>query len=55
MKGFVIEGIEIELTSFADDSLFFLKNTSSLERVIAVFKYFNAFSSLKANIEKCNA
>ena len=31
VKDFLIEGIEIKLTAFADDSSFFLKDVSSLE------------------------
>ena len=31
MKGFVIGGVEIKLTAFADDSSFFLKDIGSLE------------------------
>ena len=53
MCGFTIGKICIKLTAYADDTSFLLKDKHSLNRAINIVKKFETFSSLKANIDKC--
>ena len=53
-----IEGIKIldflyTLTSYADDTTFFLKNEKSAQQVFATFSEFSNYSGLKINRSKC--
>ena len=55
VKGFKIGDIEIKLSAFADDTTFFVKNKESLSRLLNIMRKFGEFSSLHANVEKCEA
>ena len=55
MKGFKFNNIEIKLTAFADDTTFLVKDVQSLRRILKLSKNFKIFSSLKSNVEKCEA
>ena len=55
MKGFKFNNIEITLTAFADDTTFLVKDVQSLRRILKLSKTFEIFSSLKFNVEKCEA
>ena len=53
VKGFKIGDIEIKLSAFADDTTFFVRNKKSLNRLLNIMRKFGEFSSLHANVEKC--
>ena len=55
IKGFKFNNIEITLTAFADDTTFLVKDVQSLRRILKLSKTFEIFSSLKFNVEKCEA
>ena len=55
IRGFKYNGIEIKLTAFADDTTFLVRDTQSLRRMLNLAKYFQEYSSLKFNAEKCEA
>ena len=45
----------MKLTAFADDTTFLVRDTQSLRRMLNLAKYFQQYSSLKFNVEKCEA
>ena len=55
IRGFKFDNIVIKLTSFADDITFLVKDVQSLKRIVKLTKGFELFSSLKMNVEKCEA
>ena len=55
VKGFRIGDIEIRLFAFADDTTIFVRNKESLTRLLNIVRKFGEFSSLHANVEKCEA
>ena len=55
VKGFKIGDIEIKLSAFADDTTFFVRSKESLNRLLNIMRKFGEFSSLHANVEKCEA
>ena len=55
IRGFKYNGVEIKLTAFADDTTFLVRDTQSLRRMLNLAKYFQEYSSLKFNVEKCEA
>ena len=55
IKAFKFEKLEVELTSFADDVTFFIKDPCSLKKILKIIKEFGIFSSLKINVDKCEA
>ena len=55
IKGFRFNNIEIKLTAFADDATFLVKDVQSPRRILKLSKTFEIFSSLKFNVEKCDA
>ena len=55
VKGFWIKQIEIELSAYADDTTFLVKDAQSLWRILNLMKKFREFSSLTINDEKCEA
>ena len=55
IKGFKFNNIEIKPTAFADDTTFLVKDVQSLRRILKLSKTFEIFSSLKFNVEKCEA
>ena len=55
IRGFKYNGVEIKLTAFADDTMFLVRDTQSLRRMLNLAKYFQEYSSLKFNVEKCEA
>ena len=54
IKGFKFNSIEIQLTAFADDTTFLVEDVQCLRNSKFV-KVFRSFSSLKFNVEKCEA
>ena len=54
IRGFKYNGIEIKLTPFADDTTFLVRDTQSLRRMLNLAKYFQDYSSLMVNVEKCD-
>ena len=55
IEGFKFNNIEIKLTAFADDTTLLVKDVQSLRRILKLSKSFKIFSSLKSNVEKCEA
>ena len=55
IRGFKYNGVEIKLTAFADDTTFLVRDTQSLRRMLNLAKFFQEYSSLKFNVEKCEA
>ena len=55
IKGFWIKQIEIKLSAYADDTTFFVKDAQCLRRILKLMKKFREFSSLRINVEKCEA
>ena len=55
IRGFNYDGVEIKLTAFVDDTTFLVRDIQSLRRMRNLAKYFQEYSSLKFNVEKCKA
>ena len=55
VQGFKIGNIEIKLSAFADDTTFFVRNKESINRLLNIMRKLGEFSSLHANVEKCEA
>ena len=55
IKGFRFKTLEVKLTAYADDTTFLIRDLASLKRVLKIMKEFEKFSSLRANVEKCEA
>ena len=55
IRGFKYNEVEIKLTAFADDTTFLVTGIQSLRRMLNSAKYFQQYSSLKFNVEKCEA
>ena len=55
IKGFRIKQFEIKLTAYADDTTFLVKDAQSLRKILKLLKKFEEFSSLRINVEKCEA
>ena len=55
IKGFRVRNIKIKLTAYADDTTFFVRDARSRRRILKIMKKFEVFSSLKINVEKCEA
>ena len=53
--GFTIEDISLTLSAYADDAYYFLKDIASLQVLFQLFSNFEEFSSLKVNLDKCEA
>ena len=55
VTGFTVDGSDVKLTCFADDGYFFVKNVTSVEAILRNFNTMFQFSSLKINLNKCEA
>ena len=55
IEGIKINDSEVELSAYADDTYFFTLDILSLLAVLDTCKTFQEFSSLKFNLEKCQA
>ena len=53
--GFTIEDIPLKLSTYADDVYYFLRDITSLQVIFQLFSNFQEFSSLKVNLDKCEA
>jgi hypothetical protein len=53
IEGLNIINFEYKLTSYADDSTFFLKKLSSVDKLIDTFNIFSRYSGLELNTNKC--
>ena len=53
IKGINIEGIEIKVTQYADDTTLTLCNSTSIDESFVVIKEFEKASGAKINIDKC--
>ena len=55
IEGIKINDFEVKLSAYADDTYFFALDIRSLLAVLNTCKTFREFSSLKLNLEKCQA
>ena len=55
IKGFRFKTVEVKLTAYTDDTTFLVRDLASLERLLKIMKEFEKFSTLSANVEKCEA
>ena len=55
IRGSKYNDVEIKLTAFAYDTTFLVREIQSLRRLLNLAKYFQQYSSLKFNVEKCEA
>ena len=55
VTGFTVDGSDVKRTCFADDGYFFVKNVTPVEAVLQNFNTMFQFSSLKINLNKCEA
>ena len=55
IEGIKINNFEVTLSAYADDTYFFALDIQSLLAVLNTCKTFQEFSSLKLNLEKCQA
>ena len=55
IEGITIKNFEVKLSAYADDTYFFALDIQSLLAVLDTCKTFQEFSSLKLNLEKCQA
>ena len=46
-------GFNYLLTSYADDTTFFIKNTDTVNKIFECFEKFSTFSGLNVNKSKC--
>ena len=53
IEGLDILGFKYLLTSYADDTTFFIKNESSAKEIFKTFEIFSKYSGLKVNKSKC--
>ena len=55
IEGIKINDFEVKLSAYVDDTYFFALDIRSLLAVLNTYKTFQEFSSLKLNLEKCQA
>ena len=53
--GFTVEDKSLRLSTYAEDAYHFLKDMASLQVLFQLFSNFEEFSSLKVNLDKCEA
>ena len=55
IKGFTVNDVEIKLSCYADDGYFMVKTVDSIKNILRYFDIYSLYSSLKVNLEKCEA
>ena len=55
IKGFRFKTVEVKLTAYTEDTTFLVRDLASLKRLLKIMKEFEKFSTLRANVEKCEA
>ena len=55
IRGITINNKQIKLSAFADDADFFAADTKSVRLILQICSTFQSFTSLKLNLEKCEA
>ena len=55
IKGFTVNDVELKLSCYADDGYFMVKTVDSLKKILRYFDIYSLYSSLKVNLEKCEA
>ena len=55
IKGFTVNDVELKLSCYADDGYFMVKTVDSIKKMIRYFDIYSLYSSLKVNLEKCEA
>ena len=55
IKGFTVNDVELKLSCYADDGYFMVKTVDSIKKILRYFDIYSLYSSLKVNLEKCEA
>ena len=55
IKGFTVNDVEIKLSCYVDDGYFMVKTVDSIKKILRYFDIYSLYSSLKVNLEKCEA
>ena len=55
IKGFRFRTVEVKLIAYADDTIFLVRDVHSLKRVLKIMHKFEKYSSLRANVDKCES
>ena len=55
IKGFTVNNVELKLSWYADNGYFMVKTVDSIEKNLRYFDIYSLYSSLKVNLEKCEA
>ena len=55
IKGFTVNDVELKLSCYADDGYFMVKTVDSIQKILRYFDIYSLYSSLKVNLEKCEA
>ena len=50
IKGFRFRNIAVQLTAYADDTTFLVRDVHSLKRMLKIMKEFEEYSSLRVNV-----
>ena len=54
-KGFRFRTVEVKLIAYADDTTFLVRYVHSLKLVLKIMQKFEKYSSLRANVDKCES
>ena len=55
IKGFRFRTVEVKLTAYADNTTFLVRDVHSLKHVLKIMHKFEKYSSLRANVDKCES
>ena len=55
IKGFTVNDVELKLSCYADDGYFMVKTVDSIIKILRYFDIYSLYSSIKVNLEKCEA
>ena len=55
IKGFTVNNVELKLSCYMDDGYFMVKTVDSIIKFLRYFDICSLYSSLKVNLEKCEA
>ena len=55
IKEFTVNDVELKLSCYVDDGYFMVETVDSIKRILRYFDIYSLHSSLKVNLEKCEA
>ena len=55
IKGFTVNDVELKLSCYAENGYFMVKTVDSIKKMLRYFDINFLYSSLKVNLEKCEA